>query len=238
MSRGIEAALVLVVVSALAGCADPEPNAPAPGSPDLADDSTSPSSRASTAAVVVVTVGVTAATAGAAVGAVYLARRDENWLRRFLGLILPLFTRIAKPQVLGHESRERVHAAIRERPGIHIAALQSTLQLNSGTLLHHLRTLERHRLVTSRREGRFRRYYPGDAAVPPVSPSPLSVVAQRILDELERSGETAFTEMADRLGVSKQRLSYNVKVLRARGLVELVPSGDGARWVVRRVKPR
>ncbi|HEV8360671.1 MAG TPA: hypothetical protein VGR28_09470, partial [Candidatus Thermoplasmatota archaeon] len=63
----------------------------------------------------------------------------------------PLFTRIPRDEALNQVNREKVYNLIRERPGIHAHAIATHLRLGWSTAFYHLRTLETHGLVASRR---------------------------------------------------------------------------------------
>ena len=101
--------------------------------------------------------------------------------------LLPLYTRLTKRKVLDHDTRERLLSAIRGSPGINLSTLKQEFSLNWGSVIHHLRTLERHRLIVSRREGGWRRFYPVERAptatvtaaptvtATPVAPTPTPV---------------------------------------------------------------
>jgi DNA-binding transcriptional ArsR family regulator len=172
---------------------------------------------------------------GAAVGAglvVWLARSEDRWLRLVVAPLLPLFTRLAPPRVLDHEVRERVHRRVQESPGIHFTTPRRDLGLATGVALHHLRVVERAGLVRSRREGRYRAYYPRGERLPPEPAEPLNATAEGILALARADREVVFAELPARLGVTKSTVSYNVRLLRERGLVALVEREDG-RWVVR-----
>lgn len=161
---------------------------------------------------------------GAAVVLAPLSRR-EWWRYLAVAPFLPLYTRLAKRDVLDHKMRERIHQLVKDRPGIHYTALKEATQLNAGALVHHLRTLERHGLVTSRREGILRRFFPVGARLPPPPEVPLTPTQARILDLLAQRAMTQ-RELADALGITQQGASYHVKTLERKG--QLGARRDGA----------
>lgn len=159
--------------------------------------------------------------AGAAVvaGAALLreaARRDPY---RFAPLAA-LFTRFSRAKVLDHATRERIHAAIQGSPGVNYATLKRDLGLNAGALVHHLRMLEQHGLVISRREGHRRRFYPVDVRLPPVEEDPLTPTQARIVAMLDADGLTRRV-IADRLGTTQQGANWHLKTLERRGAIEV-----------------
>jgi len=102
-----------------------------------------------------VAVGLTMAAVG---GTVSLVRGGH--IRRWLFWIFtPLYTRLARSDVLAHEARASLYDTIEGEPGVHFSALKSESGLRNGVLLHHLRVLEKNGYVRSATDGRLRRYF-------------------------------------------------------------------------------
>lgn len=158
--------------------------------------------------------------------------RREWWRYLAIAPLLPLYTRLQKREVLDHKTRERIHQLIVGQPGIHYSALKDATGLNAGALVHHLRTLERHGLVASRKEGILRRFYPVGARLPPAPAVPLTPTQERILALLDERPLTQ-REMAQALGITQQGVSYHVKTLERKG--KLMLERDGSEWRYYRV---
>jgi len=75
-----------------------------------------------------------------------------------------LFSRIADSQLLANEVRDRIHRLVSENPGITIKECMALAGVGWGTTVYHLRRLEDSRMVTSIRDGNFRRFYRNGAA--------------------------------------------------------------------------
>lgn len=73
--------------------------------------------------------------------------------------LLPLYHRIREPQVLENEVRSNIYGIIRTTPGISARALHRASGQSWGTVVYHLRQLERNHLVKSQRVGRSRNFY-------------------------------------------------------------------------------
>lgn len=159
--------------------------------------------------------------------------RREWWRYGAMLPLLPLYTRLQKREVLDHKTRERIHQMIVEQPGIHYSALKEATGLNAGALVHHLRTLERHGLVASRREGVLRRFFPVGARLPPPPEVVLTPTQGRILELLDAQPMTQ-RELADRLGITQQGVSYHLKTLERKG--QLLLERDGGEWRYYRVR--
>ncbi|MHB8606163.1 MAG: winged helix-turn-helix transcriptional regulator, partial [Thermoplasmatota archaeon] len=155
--------------------------------------------------------------------------------RRVWWLAAGLYTRLSRPQLLDHPERERLHAAIERQPGIHFHALQRELNWNTGALTYHLRVLERHKLVSSRRDGILRRFYVAGAApkVDPLAPvgvaaplQPLGAVTPgglrgNVLATVRERGAIPQAMLIEELGASKQTVNYHVKGLERLGLIRV-----------------
>ncbi len=57
------------------------------------------------------------------------------------------------------ESRRRIYDEIQRVPGIHFRELNRRLGIPLGVIEYHLKYLEQHELIVSKREGRYKRYY-------------------------------------------------------------------------------
>lgn len=73
--------------------------------------------------------------------------------------LVPLYTRIGKPDILLHGTRGRLYTTIGEEPGIHAHELARRLGIGWGTAMYHLRLLEETHLVTCQRAGRYKRFF-------------------------------------------------------------------------------
>jgi len=139
-------------------------------------------------------------------------------------LAILLFFRISGQQALSHFTRGQIVGYVGANPGANYSQIRESLGLPNGTLAYHLWVLERLGFVRSERQGKLKRIYPAGptARTPSVILSPLQY---GILDFLHSAGPTTQAELARRLGISKQRAHYNLKVLRNLELLE--SSGDG-----------
>lgn len=150
-----------------------------------------------------------------ALALVALALRLHQGLRwRWLMLLLPLFTRLAREDLLGNDTRDAIYAHIQSRPGTHLRALERELSVPLGTLLHHVRMLEQQRFVVSEKDGRLRRFYVEGERVPGADPLGASVL--RFVQE--HPGAT-LTEVAQALGRLPSLVHYHVERLVDAGTV-------------------
>lgn len=79
--------------------------------------------------------------------------------RALAGLIgIPLFSRIERSRLMDNPARAHIHEAITQEPGLSLTELAQRTGVAWGTAVHHLRRLESHGLLVSKRQGE-RRYF-------------------------------------------------------------------------------
>jgi len=97
--------------------------------------------------------------------------------------------------------------------------------------------LERLELVKSTKGGKLRRYYPQGVSASIRKDQCLGKTEAMVLNELISKGPMSISSLAAALGVSRQRVHYNARLLLKRRLVkcedsvwqaESVPSDEGA----------
>jgi predicted transcriptional regulator len=147
---------------------------------------------------------------------------------------LALFYHISRERALDHFTRGRIYGYIQANPGMTFTSVRESLDLKNGTLAYHLWVLERLGFIKSVREGRVRMLYLSGA---PVTGKRLvlSRIQYAILDLLRAEGAMTQSEIAKHFEASRQRVHYNVKVLRelelvdaANGKVKLLDKGEEA----------
>lgn len=147
------------------------------------------------------------------------------WLASVFG-----FTRIRRDEALDHERREAIMAAIESEPGVHLGALQRGLGIATGTLVHHLRVLERARLVETRRRSNRVHFVPAGYRGPvETTRSPLQV---RVLEAVRSVPGLSQSELAERLGEPRNTVAYNVRRLIEDGQIEARREGRVLRHFV------
>jgi DNA-binding transcriptional ArsR family regulator len=147
-------------------------------------------------------------------------------------------------QPLESEARVQMLRTIGAQPGITRMQLAGALDLSRTAVVHHLRVLERARLVDPRGEGKIPGYFlnhasfrfvPADAPPGPLVADRLvhlgHPLRRRILAELD-GGPATLDDLRVRLeGLPASTLAYHVRLLEKGGLVERVR--DGPRSLVR-----
>lgn len=127
-----------------------------------------------------------------------------------------MFSRIQRDVVLDHAVRSAILEAVQQEPGIHDRELQRRVDVARGALQHHVRKLLEHGLIVRRREGGFVRYWPPEGTERTV---PLDGTAKRVHELLAEQPGLSQSEVARRLGVSRQAVGKHVVRLRAAGML-------------------
>jgi predicted transcriptional regulator len=149
-------------------------------------------------------------------------------------LVFPLYTRLKRDEVLDHFVRGQIYGFIVSNPGEHYSMIKDSLNVNNGTLSHHLRTLEVQGFIKSRRDGTYRRFYPVKMSIPQGEGQKLSDLQIGILDIVRQTGADGASQrfIADMLDASQQTVSYNLRALCRTGSVRIEHDGRRTRYYV------
>lgn len=164
--------------------------------------------------------------AGSATGLGLLAYAAKKW---WLSLFVPLYSRLAKSEILDNKVRARVFAHVKAHPGAHPSGIAAALGLGWGTIVYHLARLEESSLVTAREAHNRKCYFvvggeldnAGRTAVAAMSTDK----ARAIVELLRASPGMSQKQLADKLGISQALLSWHVKRLVQSGVVVSVRDG-------------
>ena len=142
---------------------------------------------------------------------------EQTFRFRFLGLIIPLYSRLRRKEVLDNEKRGMIRGYIIANPGDHFTAIRKALDLKNGTLAYHLTVLEKEDIVISVRDGKFRRFFPAgmklsEAAYP-------SKIEESILDIIRETPGITLKDIASLLGASSPTVRYHIRKLEEMNLV-------------------
>jgi DNA-binding transcriptional ArsR family regulator len=158
-----------------------------------------------------------AAGVGGAAFAFVAARRRWPWL------FAALYARLRPSAVLDHAGRRRMAEEVRAHPGLPASELQRRMGFANGEFAHHLRTLERARILIASRDGQLRRIYPVETGRVESVPQ----IDERVLHLIAARGSVTTRALRRELGVSRQALHYHLRKLTADGrIVTRVARGE------------
>ncbi len=141
------------------------------------------------------------------------------------GLLMPLFTRLKRNEVLNQFTRGEIYGFIKANPGVHLTAIKENLGLANGVLAYHLKVLVREEFIVARNEGGYKRFYPRDMKVPRKRVH-FTRLQLDIVEKLTLHPGSTQASLARMLGESKQVINYNVGVLVAAGVVRVEREGS------------
>lgn len=170
-------------------------------------------------------IGTIAAGIGAGLAAaVYTLSSQPLKYRLSLAAFAPFYTRLKRDEILKHRIRMDLLRAIEENPGLHLGHLADSISGSRGTVMYHLRVLEREGIIKSEKDGRFRRFYPTGM---PIGRNDLALnrTDEKILDIIKRSPGVSLRDISSLLGLSKQIVSYHVARLEMSGRLWLERDG-------------
>jgi len=134
----------------------------------------------------------------------------------YLGPLIPLYSRIKKEKVFEHERRQHLYQLVGNHPGVSFKHLKKMMELENGTLRHHLSTLEREHYIKSIKDGKKRRFYLNGRKV-----NPLSRTQQHILHYIRRNPNISQSEIAHLMNVSRQNVNYHIKKMEKQHILKI-----------------
>jgi len=125
-------------------------------------------------------------------------------------------------ELLSLASRKRIYEHVEEHSGSHLREIGRRCGLPLGTALYHLDRLESEGLITVRRDGRYKRYFPAQGLGRKEKDHLCAYrhdVPRRIAKELLETPAMTQRELCAALLVSRSTLSFHVNDLIRRGVL-------------------
>jgi predicted transcriptional regulator len=160
----------------------------------------------------------------AGVVALVIGASTEYGLVALLTLLIPLYSKLHKEEVLDQFTRGKIQGYITAYPGEHYNSIKTQLGLNNGVLAYHLRVLEREGYVTSLRDGVYKRFYPKETPLPKKR-GQFSAIQEMIIEHIRSEPGISQDGLAQQMKVSNQVIYYHIRTLMAAGAVRLEKSG-------------
>ena len=135
---------------------------------------------------------------------------------------------------LEHETRARIHDLVAESPGRTLSDLSTELDTPLSTVRHHVKILERERVVVTRKLRGNRRLYPLGAENAELVAALREDSSAAVLAALHEQGRATVGDVVDRVEKSYSTVSYHLSRLADEGLV--VQEREG-RTTVSRLDP-
>lgn len=134
------------------------------------------------------------------------------------------------------ESRKTIYQWVSDYPGLHLREIARGTRLDPNHVKYHLTALEKHGLVSSRKEDGYWRFWPKTTGTLGTHDA-MAADEKKVLALLRREiplhvallliegGETNQRRLVDKIGVSQSTLSYHLKRMERDGLVQVRKEG-------------
>ncbi len=155
-----------------------------------------------------------------------LKSQDIDDMDNFLFILIPIgvvlliiliigaviYTRLRDDELLKQENRKKIYEYIMNNPGDHFRAIQRAVDLEVGTISHHMNILEKEQLIVSEQDGNNRCFWVAGVKRD-TGKIRLSRIQENILKEIHDEPGITQVQIAKRVGVSRKVVFYHVKFL-------------------------
>lgn len=142
--------------------------------------------------------------------------------------------RVSDQNVLDNPIRNAAYACIREKPGIHMAALARLLQTNIGTVRYHVEVLCRTGKIAAGQNGKKVRYYANGETCSDLEKKVAGYLTEgpkaAILDVVVQHPGSTRKDIASTLAMSGPDITWHMRSLIEDGIVRSERSGRNVRY--------
>ncbi|UCE74550.1 MAG: winged helix-turn-helix transcriptional regulator [Methanomassiliicoccales archaeon] len=170
-----------------------------------------------------------AAAAAGTLGIIGVISSTEIGKYKFLSIILPLYTKLNKEEILDHYTRGKIHGYILANPGDNYNSIRKALDISNGSFAYHLRVLEREGMIKSKRDGLYKRFYPSGMKIP-ADNGQLKEIQRLIIKKIKETPGMSQKDIADFLGVASSTIHYHVQGLIEADMIESKRMGRKVRY--------
>ncbi len=133
-----------------------------------------------------------------------------------------------------HRTRRMVYNYISTHPGASFGMIKKFFDMNTSTLMYHLRFLERKQTIVSKREGRHRRYYGTSKSwsdtsltiIPRADINLLTQTQKRLIYLIRNKPGITKIELMHKTKINRKNITYNLKKLIKLNFIWLVKRDD------------
>lgn len=136
---------------------------------------------------------------------------------------------------LNQSTRMEIYAFVKNNPGTHFRGICDSLGLPIGVVQYHLRLLTRARWISVYHDRRYRRYFESKR----FGLTEMKIIsllrhetAGRILTLLSERGSIFHKDLAFKLDMSSQALTWQINRLRKMGLIDVLTDGMKVRYLL------
>lgn len=149
----------------------------------------------------------------------------------FLGISIPFVLGVElsdKPPPLNQSTRTEIYSFIKSNPGIQFRGICASLNLSIGVVQYHLGILAKAGLLSIFRDGRYKRYFKSKR----FTKREMTIIsllrhrtAERILSIILKRHHSSHNQLASKLSISSQALTWQMNRLEEVGIVKRAKDG-------------
>ena len=128
--------------------------------------------------------------------------------------------------ILTLKARRNIYNIVKKNPGLHLSKIADLLNMRISHVEYHLFYLEKYDLVFSIMEEKYKRYYPKSINLGLQDRNTLSIIRREIpltiILFLLKNPRSTHKKILEQVSISKSTLSYHLKTLVERQILEIV----------------
>ncbi|MFC6731521.1 helix-turn-helix domain-containing protein [Haladaptatus sp. GCM10025893] len=161
--------------------------------------------------------------------------RVTDAIERLFRIVAPFrYSRFDDSDPLEHDGREAVYEVINESPGAYLSEVATRADIPLSTTRHHIRVLEREKLVSGAKVRGKRRFYVSQAADIELAAALADEATAAVLDALSRLGPSSVSDLAGDLERDPSTVTHHLQRLEENDIVKREREG---RAVINRLSP-
>jgi DNA-binding transcriptional ArsR family regulator len=157
--------------------------------------------------------------------------RNEAFKLKLLGLLIPLYSKIKKSKI-EKGIRHEILGYLKAKPGANYSELKRNLDLNDGSLVHHLRILEREEKIYSKKMGKYKLFYVSSYRRQASIRDYISPFQLRIVELILENPGIVPKKLSRILDRSQTDMSYHLSELSRNGLLEKRKKGRNIHYYI------
>ncbi|MHA1146300.1 MAG: winged helix-turn-helix transcriptional regulator [Candidatus Helarchaeota archaeon] len=130
---------------------------------------------------------------------------------------------------LQQNTRNRIYTLIAEEEGIHLREICRRMNKRMGVVQYHIYVLERAGIISSYKDGRYRRFFTNGNGFDTAHAALISLLKRpttnKILTHVIQEQEISHAELASLLGISSQAITWHIKKIEQHDLIISVKEG-------------
>lgn len=156
----------------------------------------------------------------------------ETLRYRMLILFIPLYSKLKKEKI-EQGIRYEILGYLKAKPGANYSELKNNLDLNDGSLVHHLKILEREEKIYSKKLGKYKLFYISTYRRQPNIGIYLSPFHKRILEIITTQPGIVPKKLSKILDRSQSDISYHLSELTRNGFLEKRKKGRNIHYYLK-----